>query len=114
MKIALNMKEEAPTSNRAVQAKAIENHVVAAKKGDWNAKHNLERAFMPLMTSLAEKRTTDTAEFNTLIEGAKDGLARATKKYKLGGNFQIFALDFIEKSMDGGGGGLFSRLFGRS
>ena len=39
---------------------------------------------------------------------------KATKKYKksVGAeHFQLFALDFIEKNMDGAGAGFFSRLF---
>ena len=109
------MGQDATPSNRAAQAKQIENDVRAAKKGDWNAKHNLERTFMPLMTTLAEKRSDDTPELNKLLEAGKEGLAKATKKYKAKdgvSNFQIFALDFIETSMDGGGGGFLSKLFG--
>ena len=117
MKIPLHMSQNGSQSNKAAQQKAIERDVLAAKKGDWNARSNLARTFMPLLTSLARKRSEDNAQVNRLIELGKEGLYQAAKRYKpsIGADkFQIFALDFIEASMDGKAknGGFFSRLFG--
>jgi len=118
MKISLNAGQNESTSSRAAQARILERDIVAAKKGDWNAKNNLARSFLPLLTSLAEKRTTDPGRINLYIEAGKEGLFRAARRYKQSvgaDSFQIFALDFIEAAMDrgvGGKKGLFSRLFG--
>lgn len=123
MKIALNMGGQGGTDPRAAQ-KVLEKDILAAREGDWSAKNNLARVFAPLLTSLAEKRTTDTAQMNRLIEAGKQGLFAAARKYKPGvgpEHFRVFALDFIERSMDdsghsgesGGARGFFGRLFGR-
>lgn len=118
MKIPLHMGQDGRQSSRAAHQKAVERDILAAKKGDWNAKNSLVRAFTPLLTTLAEKRSSDTGEINRYIDAGKNGLLRAAGKYKVSigaGGFQIFALDFIESSMDRleGKGGFFSRLFNR-
>lgn len=120
MKISLNMgRPTGPNAKRANQARILEADILAAKRGDWNAKNNLTREFMPLLQSMAEKRSSEVAEINRFIEAGKAGLDAAAKKYKpaVGAqNFQIFALDFIEARMERaakGEGGFFSRLFGR-
>jgi len=118
MKISLNVGQDGAGSSRSAQARILERDILAAKKGDWNAKNNLARLFLPLLTSLAEKRAGETSKINLCIEAGKEGLFRAAKKYKpsVGADsFQIFALDFIEAAMDrgmSGKQGLFSRLFG--
>jgi len=124
MKIALNLGQTEPPS-RATHLRAMEQNILAAQKGDWNAKGNLVRMFTALLTSLAEKRTADRAQVGPLIEAGKLGLYAAAKKYKhsIGAErFQIFALEFIEKSMDQaisrrftkpGFGAWFAGLFGR-
>jgi len=116
MKIPLNM-GNGSQSSKAAQFKILERDILATKKGDWNAKNNLVRTFMPLLTSLAEKRSTDIAQKNKLIEAGKEGLFTAARKYRenLGADkFQVFALDFIESCMDNSGKkvGFFARLFG--
>ena len=119
MKIALNMGPQGPNAKKASQARVLEADILAAKRGDWNARNNLTREFMPLLQSLAEKRASEVAAINTFIEAGKAGLFAAAKKYKpdIGPQgFQIFALDFIESHMDRaakGGGSWLSRLFGR-
>ena len=124
MKIALNMGQSQDDS-RAAQQKVLEHEVLAAKEGDWNARNSLARTFTPLLTSLAEKRTADAVKKNRLIEAGRTGLFTAAKKYKtsIGAeHFRVFALDFIESSMDRAAteydtgsksGGFFARLFGR-
>lgn len=119
MKISLNMGPQGPNAKRASQARVLEADILGAKRGDWNSKNNLVREFMPLLQSLAEKRTSDVAEINRYIEAGKFGLFTAAKKYKpsIGAQgFQVFALDFVVGRMDRatkGGGNWLSRLFGR-
>ncbi len=119
MKIALNMGNSTNyQSTKEAQAKAVERDVLMTQKGDWNSRNNLVKTFMPLLTSLAEKRAgANLAEKNKLIDAGKDGLLKAANNYKksIGSDkFQIFALDFIEKAMEKSqkGGGFFARLFG--
>jgi len=105
-------------ANKAAEAKALENMVLSAKKGDWQAKDLLTRQFLGLLTSMAEKRSSDPEEVNRLMEAGKQGLLTAASKYKpsVGAeNFRIFAIDYIEAKMDraGKGGGFLSRLFGK-
>jgi hypothetical protein len=102
MKISLNMGQTEP-SGRAANFRALEQNILAAQKGDWNAKGNLARTFGGLLTSLAEKRTANREQITHLVEAGKRGLFEAVKKYKpsIGAErFQIFGLDFIEKHMD--------------
>ena len=117
MKIPLNMDNHGPQSSRDAQAKILERDVLAAKKGDWSAKNNLYRTFMPLLTQQAHKRSADGAKVNALIEAGKVGLVKATKRYRPGAGsdrFQILAANAIEAAMDSVDkkGGFFSRLFG--
>lgn len=116
MKIPLNINQGSSGSTRAAKTKVLEHDVLAAKSGDWNANTRLAQSFMPLIKSLAEKRTKEKAQVNNLIEAGKEGLYAATRKYRknMGGEkFRLFALDYIEAGMDrkGKGGGFFSRLF---
>ena len=119
MKIALNMGTSSGSqSSKVAQAKTLERDIVAAKKGDWNAKNNLIRTFMPLLTSLAEKRSKDTRAINDYLEAGKEGIFKAVKKYtpsEGSERFHIFVVEFIEEAMDrhGKGGGFWARLFGR-
>jgi len=96
----------------------LEKDIKAAKKGDWEARHRIERNLMPLLKNLAEKRTQDTAGFNQMIEAGKAGIATAIRKVGndiSGDRFQIFALPFIEESMDKSRKpSLLRRLFGRN
>ncbi|MBT3295559.1 MAG: hypothetical protein HN919_20950 [Verrucomicrobia bacterium] len=118
MKIPLKLGQDGQQSTVAAAAAAIARDVRAVKSGDWTAKNNLVRAFQPLLTSLSEKRAHgDHGKHNRYIDAGKEGLFRAAKKYKSkshGDNFQLFALDYIERSMNGidQDGGLMSRLFG--
>jgi DNA-directed RNA polymerase specialized sigma subunit len=97
---------------------AFEKIILSVKSGNWDAKTILAKEFTPLLTSLAEKRSTEIGVINNLIESGKKGLFKAAKKYKHKMHpekFRIFALDFIEKEMDKtlkGGGGILSSIFG--
>ena len=114
------MNQHDGVQSAAALNRVLEHDIMAARKGDWNAKHALERTFMPLMTSLAEKRTSDIAKINRYLDAGKRGLSIAVKKYnpKAGPDrFRIFALNFIEAEMDAvdraSTGGFWARLFGR-
>lgn len=115
MKIPLHLGQNESTSVRAAQLKALERDLASARKGDWEAKHALVRTFMPLLRSLAEKRASEPAAINTLLDNGKEGLLKAAKKFKVtngADKFQVFALDFIEAAMDRKSGGFLSTLFG--
>lgn len=117
MKIALNFKQDdAYVPDGVEQEKAIERDVLACKRGDWEAKSRLTQTFMPLLTSLAKKRSQETATTNRYIEAGKDGLMNAVRHFKPGvsAKFQIFALTYVEDAMDRSDRpGFFARLFGR-
>lgn len=116
MKISLNLRNETTTPEME-REKAIERDVDACKRNDWEAKTRLIQHFMPLLTSLAKKRTQETVKFNRFIEVGKEGLVEAARHYKHGTpkKFQVFALDYIETNMDRiERPGFFARIFGRS
>ena len=118
MKIALNLNQkDSYVPDGEEHERAIESDQQACRRGDWEAKTRLIQAFMPLMTSLAKKRSQDTAVINRYIEGGKEGLLSAVRHFKPGANakFEIFALSYIEDAMDRvNRPGFFARLFGRA
>jgi len=101
--------------------KISESEILACKRGDWEAKHRMAHLFTPLIQSLARKRVPDgdPARFNDLVEAGKQGLFQACRRYSPSvglERFQIFALDYIEASMNAYGRGFgawIRRLFGR-
>ena len=104
MKIPLSgSANEGPTTGVAAKFKALEKDIRAAKKGDWEARHRVERQLMPVLKKLAEKRSNDTAALNRMLEAGKRGIATALRKVNAditGDRFQIFALPHIEEEMD--------------
>lgn len=117
MKISLNLNQNDYITPEASRERAIERDVEACKKNDWEAKTRLIQAFMPLLTSLAKKRTQETATLNRYIEAGKLGLTNAAHHFNAaaGTKFQLFALDYIEQAMNRvNRPGFFARLFGRS
>lgn len=117
MKIGLHIDGKDANSSKAAEARALERLILDAKKGDWESKELLFQKFRPLIASLVDKRSKDTAMINKYMEAAKAGLLTAAGKYSPAvgpDNFRIFALDFIEKNMDHveKNGGFFSRLLG--
>ena len=117
MKIPLNMGQGDPKSTNETHARILERDILAAQRGDWNAKNNIARTYTPLLTNLASRRSSEVAKINDYIEAGKKGLFLAAKKYKQGtaDRFSIFILDFIEKEMNrvDHGGGFFAKLFGK-
>ena len=116
MKIALNMRQNDDYEQDDYREKALERDVALAKKADWEAKSRIVHTFMPLLTSLARKRSHDTIEINRHIEAGKEGLMAGIRRYKSAANmkFEVFALQYIETAMDRvNHPGFFARLFGR-
>lgn len=117
MKIALNLRSNEANAPEVEREKAIERDVESCKRNDWEAKTRLVQTFMPLLTSLAKKRTQDTATLNRYIDAGKEGLVNATRHFKPAthGKFQVFALNYIENQMNRiDRRGFFARLFTRS
>jgi DNA-directed RNA polymerase specialized sigma subunit len=117
MKISLNLRTDEGASFSADQEKAIERDVLACKRNDWEAKARLVQRFMPLLTSLARKRASDTPTVNRYIEAGKAGLITGARKFRPGvdGKFPIFAVTYVEAEMDQASKpGLLARLFGRT
>jgi len=117
MKIPLNMRVNGAGTTQAAHAEVLAKELYAARKGDWRAKNDLVRTFMPLISSVVQKRAADKEHTEKYVEAGKAGLYEAIKKYKSSvgpGRFQVFALDYIERSIDrvDNGGGFFARLFG--
>lgn len=102
------------------EQKFSESEIQACKRGDWEAKHRMSLAFSPLMNTLARKRAPDGTpeKINALLEAGKSGLSKACRKYspEIGpAKFQLFALNYIEESMDSAHSGFLGalkRLFG--
>jgi DNA-directed RNA polymerase specialized sigma subunit len=118
MKIALKVGNQDASSIKQEELRLLDRDIVSCSRGDWEAKNRLFKTFMPLFISLAKKRSSENAKINQLVEAGKLGLVDACKKYKSStgaDRFQIFALDYIEKTMNAVDHprGFFSRLFGR-
>lgn len=114
MKIPLNVNRGQATAERRDAGLVSEQDLTACREGDWEARQRVLAAFAPLLTSLARQRSSDPQKVNACLEAGKTGLLTAIRKYKAKGQadkFQIFALDFIEKSMDKADRGRWS-LFG--
>jgi DNA-directed RNA polymerase specialized sigma subunit len=117
VKISLNLSQNDYSSPEATREKAIERDVEACNRNDWEAKTRLIQTFMPLLTSLAKKRTQETAILNRYIEAGKEGLTDAAQHFNASSTtkFQIFALNYIEQAMNRvNRPGFFARLFGRT
>ena len=117
MKISLNLNQNDYASPEANREKRIERDVEGCKRNDWEAKTRLIQTFMPLLTSLAKKRTQETAVLNRYIEAGKIGLTEAAKHFNPSSStkFQLFAFNYIEQAMNRvNSPGFFARLFGRS
>ncbi len=116
MKIPLHSTSNGNQTPAAARTQALGRDLVAAKRGDWEAKHRVEATLMPIMQDLARKRANSNKEINAMIDAGKQGIAKAIKKFKPNveaDRFQIFALRFIEDEMDNpGSDGFFSRIFG--
>jgi DNA-directed RNA polymerase specialized sigma subunit len=115
MKIPLKLSDHDLHAGPSAETRELERHIKGVKKNDWNAKAALHKSFLPLLTKMAQKRATEQAEINAVLEKGKEGLNKAASKFNLStgaDKFRIFAVDFIENAMDGKGGGFFAKLFG--
>jgi len=117
VKISLNLHQNDYATPEANREKSIGRDVEGCKKSDWEAKTRLIQTFMPLLTSLAKKRTQETATLNRYIEAGKIGLTEAAKHFNpsSGQKFQLYAFNYIEQAMNKvNRPGFLTRLFGRS
>ena len=115
MKIPLKLSDHDLHAGPSAETRELGRHIKGVKKNDWNSKAGLHKTFIPLLTKMAQKRASEQAQINDLIEKGKEGLNKAAKKFDLStgaDKFRIFAVDFIENAMDGKGGGFFAKLFG--
>jgi DNA-directed RNA polymerase specialized sigma subunit len=118
VKIPLHILTSESVPVAAAQSRAVERDIMAIKKGDFSAQQSLIRTFLPLILSVAQKRSSEVSQINRYVETGKAGLLKAARKYKPGmgaEKFQFLALECIQSAMDReeGGGGFFSRLFRR-
>ena len=109
MKIPLSQNELAELSTTG-EMEAFKQAIEGSRLGDWESKHKLDRFFTPLIQFLAGRRAGNNAVLlNDLTERARGGLHRAAKQFPRhtpARRFWIFALDYIETSMDRPGGRL--------
>ena len=116
MKIPLSHNEVAELAAGVTDHELLARVLAACRIGDWEAKHQLERMFQPLLLMLATKRAGESAALrNQLIERGREGLIRAAKRFPAAEpvrHFRVFALNFIEAAMDRPPG-FWQRLFGR-
>lgn len=102
MKIPLNVGHNDSVTGKAAIAKALEHDLAASQKGDWDARNRITQSFMPFITSMVRKRTSDNAAVVKYVDAAKLGVIRAIQQYKpaMGvEKFQVMALDAMEESM---------------
>jgi len=87
------------------------------QRGDFQGANQLIREFDSLIRNLAERRSKDNpAETTRLIERGRKGLKTAARKFRMNQGvekFHMFAVDQIQKAMDGKNKGFFSRIFSR-
>ncbi len=112
----LHLEPHVDLTGRTLQNEELTRVIVACQRGDWEAKNRLAQTFQPLLHALADKRARgDVPEINRLIGLGKEGLFAAARKFPLAtgaARFRIYALDFIERSMNDQPG-FWQRLFGR-
>ncbi len=104
MKIPLSHDELANLASSNSDLESLGQAIAGCRLGDWEAKRNLERQFQPLLIMMATKRAGDDTKHRTsLIERGRVGLYRAAKRFPRRDpmrHFRLFALPFIEASMD--------------
>lgn len=104
MKIPLSQDELANLASSNSDIEALQHAIAGCRLGDWEAKHNLERLFQPLLVMLATRRAGDDAKLrNALVERGREGLYRAAKRFPRNDqvrHFRLFALTFVEAAMD--------------
>jgi DNA-directed RNA polymerase specialized sigma subunit len=117
MKIPLVTGQDSDLTGGAAQDKALERDILATQRGDWTARQNMAKAFLPLISSLAQKRSSDPTKRAELVSAGKEGVIRAARKYRREEGphqFRIQAAAEIEQAMERAGSkGFLARLFGR-
>jgi DNA-directed RNA polymerase specialized sigma subunit len=97
----------------------LERCIENCQAGELRERIRLARNFRPLIRSLAERRAGGARavnEINRLCALGREGLYEAAMRYtpKIGAqHFRVFALDYIERAMDGKTRSFWRRLFRR-
>lgn len=121
MKIALNMGDDNKPQADSRELRKLGGLITAFQDGAWDAEEKIVREMKPYLETLARKRAHgDEDKFPALYEASAKGLIKAAKKFDTSQpikSFKVFALDYIDKSMDSAGssskGGFLGRLFGK-
>ena len=120
MKIPLNMGDDAKRSPQARDLRKLSGIIKAIQEGQWDAGDKLVREMKSYLENLAHKRAHgDEDAYARYLTAAEEGLLKAAKKFDTSDSidkFKVYALDYIDKSMDkagGSSGGFLGKLFGK-
>ena len=106
-------------SGKQLRFEELERCIASCQAGELRERIRLARNFRPLIRSLAERRAGGARavnEINRLCALGREGLYEAAMNYtpKIGAqHFRVFALDYIERAMDGQKKSFWRRLFRR-
>ncbi len=104
-------------SGRTAKQLALTRILEEFQRGDFQGANQLIREFDSLIRNLAERRSgDDAAETARLIGLGRKGLKTAARKFRMNQGvekFHMFAVNQIQKAMDGKNKGFFARVFGR-
>lgn len=111
------MADSSDISGKSAKHLALTLILEQCQRGDYQGCNQLIREFDGLIHNVAQRRSNGhPAETSRLVELGREGLKKAARKFRLSAGaaqFQIFALDYIQKAMDGKNKGLLARLLGR-
>jgi DNA-directed RNA polymerase specialized sigma subunit len=111
------MSKISQVNNAASKLLALKLIIEQCQRGEHIGAKDLRREFEPLIQSLAVRRSRgDRAEQARLVEQGVEGLLKAARKFKLStdvAKFNLFAVNHIQKAMDGKNKGFFARILGR-
>ena len=115
MAIPVHLHPSVDPSGKHAREERLERCLAACRNGDLREQMYLAGIFKPLIHSLAEKRAGgDLRVINHFCARGREGLYEAARNYrpKIGaGHFQVFALNFIERAMDGPRPGFWKRFW---
>ncbi|MBL7114366.1 MAG: hypothetical protein ISS35_01255 [Kiritimatiellae bacterium] len=116
MKIALDLNQGSTVTAGAAQDRELERLILMARSGDWSAKERLAKMFLPVIQDVATKRGTNGIDESLLIEAGRQGVAKATKKFRPSQGahgFRVSVVEYVERAIDrASSGSLLFKLFG--